>query len=508
MGYWEDRQAQQMYQAMNDAEQASQEIADIYAKASREINYEIQKIYERYRDKFNLSDEEAKKLLNTMRNPTDIDELIQRLKETKGPAAQEILKELESPAYRARIERLQNLQQEIDRVMRDVYNQEKKVSTTHYINQYCNAYYQEIYNIQRRAGFQFSFSAVDPKELHRILSMSWTGANYSQRIWKNTEALAKDLKEQLILGYLTGKPLGEIASEIANKYSTGAYNARRLVRTEAAFMYNQGHMTAYDECGIDKYRIMATLDLRTSEKCRGMDGKVYEKRKAVVGVNMPPFHPFCRTITLAVLDDENLAELTRIARDPVTGKNVKVPADTTYEQWYKKNVTNNPKAQAAEKMSKNRASDQRQFERYKNVIGSSASGKRFDKFQDLKYNEPKEFAKMQRNYKTFKAIDGKTWSDEFKTKAKETYKKFRKHDIEMSDHALARFLDRSKKAGTPMTVQSLAEQHKKPVNFYDGEKSIRFYDEIAMVSNTETGEIVSLVRRKNAKKDWEVADDE
>ena len=507
MGYWENRKADQMYQAMNDAEKVSQEIADIYAKASRELNYEIQKVYERYRDKFNLSDEEAKKLLNTMRDPSDIDELIRRLKETKGAAAKEILKELESPAYRARIERMQNLQQEIDRVMREVYNQEKKVSTSHYINQYCNAYYQEIFNIQRRVGFQFSFSAVDPKELNRILSMSWAGAVFSERIWKNTEALKRDLKEQLTLGYLTGKSENEMAAEIANKYSTGAYKARRLVRTEAAYMDNQGHMAAYDECGIERYRIVATLDLRTSEQCRGLDGKEYATKDAIVGINYPPFHPFCRTVTIAVLDDMNLAELQRRAWDPKTGRNTKVPADATYQKWYKQNVANNPKAVAVEKMIKNRASDQKQYERYRAVIGSSA-GKRFDNFQDLKYNEPKEFEKIQRNYKTFKAIDGKTWSDEFKEKAKRTYKQFRKNDIEMSDHALARFLDRGKKSGTEMTVQSMAEQYKKPVNFYDGEKSIRFYDEIAMISNTKTGEIVSLVRRKNPKKDWEVADNE
>ena len=398
MGYWENRKADQMYQAMNDAEKVSQEIADIYAKASRELNFEIQKVYERYRDKFNLSDEEAKKLLNTMRDPSDIDELIRRLKETKGPAAQEILKELESPAYRARIERMQNLQQEIDRVMREVYNQEKKVSTSHYIDQYCNAYYHEIFNIQKKVGFQFGFSVIDPKELNRILSMSWAGAKFSDRIWKNVEDLKKDLKEQLMLNYLTGKPLGEIATEIAEEYSTGAYKARRLVRTEAAYMYNKGHMAAYDECGIEKYRILATLDLRTSQQCRNMDGKVFKRKDEKTGINSPPFHPFCRTITLAVLDDENLEELTRIARDPITGRNVKVPANMTYEQWYEKNVANNPRALAAEKMIKNRASDQKQYERYKKTIGSSA-GKRFENFQELKYNEPEVYEFMKLDYK-------------------------------------------------------------------------------------------------------------
>ncbi len=79
MSYWESRQAREMYEAMEDAEQAAREIADIYAKASRELNYQISKVYERYRDKFNLSDKEAMELLNTLRDPGDIAELKRKL---------------------------------------------------------------------------------------------------------------------------------------------------------------------------------------------------------------------------------------------------------------------------------------------------------------------------------------------------------------------------------------------------------------------------------------------
>lgn len=64
MGYWENRQAQMMYEFMEDAEEISQELADIYAKASRQLNYRIENIYDRFKDKHNLTDEEARQLLN------------------------------------------------------------------------------------------------------------------------------------------------------------------------------------------------------------------------------------------------------------------------------------------------------------------------------------------------------------------------------------------------------------------------------------------------------------
>ena len=342
MGYWENRQAKEMYEAMESAEEAAKEIADVYAMASKELNYKIAQTYEKYRDKYNLSDEEAKKLLNAMRDPSDIEELKMKLKGLKRPEADEILKELESPAYRARIERYENLQSEIDKMMKDVYKQEKKINTNHYVDQYNDSYYREIYDLQKRTGLDFSFSNVDPKELDRILHSNWSGENYSQRIWGNTEKLAQDVKQQLALAYLTGKNESDIAAEIARLYATGAAYARRLIRTESAYISGQAQAAADEEAGIDSYRILATLDLRTSEICREMDGKVFEYKDMQVGVNFPPFHPYCRTTVLSEIDDQDLSQLQRRSRDPETGKIKTFPGDITYKDWYKQEVLGKP----------------------------------------------------------------------------------------------------------------------------------------------------------------------
>lgn len=404
MNYWEKRRAKDMYVAMESAEDAAREIADIYAKASRELNYQITKIYERYRDKYHLKDEEAEKLLNVIKDATDINELKRGLQDLKGAEAKELLKEVESPAYRARIERLQNLQQEIDRKMRDVYQQEKQVHTTHYVNQYNNAYYREIYDLKKRTGMDFSYSYVDEKELNRILSADWSGQNYSKRIWGNTQGLARELKEQMALAYLTGKAESDIACELTKKYATAAANARRLVRTESAYMSGQAQAAADRDAGIDKYRILATLDLRTSDKCREMDGKVFAYDDMEVGVNYPPFHPYCRTTVLSVLDDEDLSALKRRSRDPVTGEVKTFKGDVTYRQWYEKEVAGNQKAQVAEKAVKNRGADLKQYKLYKAQLGKREAGNTFADFQEMKYNklekweDLKGFAKYMRKY--------------------------------------------------------------------------------------------------------------
>lgn len=91
----------------------------------------------------------------------------------------------------------------------------------------------------------------------------------------------------------------------------------------------------------------------------------------------------------------------RRARNPVTGKNELVPADMNYQEWYKQNVANNPKAQAAEKMIKNRSSDKKQYERYREVIGKKA-GKSLADFQEMKYNKPEEWEGIHTRYKDTK----------------------------------------------------------------------------------------------------------
>ena len=405
MSYWESRQAREMYEAMESAEETAKEIANIYAKASRELNYQITTIYERYRDKFNLSDEEATKLLNTLRDPGDLEELKKKLEGLKGPEAQEILKELESPAYRARIERLENLQSEIDRTMQEVYKQEKRISTDHYVDQLNDSYYREIYDLKKRTGLDFSFSNVDEKEINRILQMNWSGANYSQRIWGNTQGLARELKEQLLLGYLTGKSETDMAAELAVKYATGASNARRLVRTESAYVSGQAQAAADKEAGLDHYRILATLDLRTSDICREMDGKVFAYDDMEVGVNYPPFHPYCRTTVLSEIDDQDLSQLKRRSRDVETGKVMTFPGDITYNQWYEKNVAHNPEAIFAEQVAKHRGADIAQYKKYLKVIGKKELGTISD-FREKKYKNPDEYANLKVLYREVNGYNG------------------------------------------------------------------------------------------------------
>lgn len=394
--YWEKRKAQNMFDYMESAEDTADAISQLYLKSSRYISHEAEAIFEKFMTKHNLSEKEAYSLLNAMDDKSSIEALKNALRDgSEDLTRSEILARLESPAYQARIERLQQLQNEIDLTMQNVYGQEKDFSTKHYVDLANESYYKSIFNIQQQVGFSFGFNVIDSNAIDRVINSKWLGGNYSQRIWKNTQALAKDLKEELLINMVTGRTDREVANIIANKFGQGASNARRLVRTESCHLANQMEMESYEECDIEYYRFVATLDLRTSSECRKLDGKKYKVSEQQPGLNCPPMHPWCRSTTICNIDDEDLSQMQRRARNPETGKTETVPATTTYEEWYDKNVANNPKALLEEKKVKNTGKDRKQYESYKKSLGKERVPKDLRTFQDNKYNNSNEFGIMK-----------------------------------------------------------------------------------------------------------------
>ena len=195
---------------MSKAEDTADEIAKLYQKSSGYLSAELDKIFERYKRKHHLTDAEAYRLLNSLHDKTSLEELKEALRAGEG-VEKDILAELESPAYQARLNRLQELQNQLDVTMRNIYRQEKNINTSHYVDLANEAYYRSIFDIQQRTGLGFSFSTIDPAVIDKVINSKWSGANYSTRIWNNTQALAQDLKEELLVNLVTGRTDREVA---------------------------------------------------------------------------------------------------------------------------------------------------------------------------------------------------------------------------------------------------------------------------------------------------------
>lgn len=390
--YWEKRKARELYEELVKAEDTAEEMRQLYIASSNEIKEEAVKLARRFQLRHNLSVKEAERLLARSLDPDDIKNLIMMLKQ--DPQNAELAAELESQAYASRISRLMAVQSSIDTVANEIYRRSNAATTAVLQDIGQSMYYKQIFEMQQRAGAAFGFTPLDPDRLMDIINRRWSGQNFSERLWANREQLAAEVKKQLLLGILTGRANRKMAQEIDGRFSVSYNNTRRLVRTEANYVANQLQVESYKDTSVDRYIYVAILDLRTSEVCRDLDKKRFLVSNAIVGENYPPMHPWCRSTTIAWMPDQLLKKLQQSAIDPATGEPVTVPGDMTYREWYDKYVKDNPEAVVQEKSYKNRATDTKQYESYKAVLGDRLPDNVYD-FQKTKYNNPTLFRGWQ-----------------------------------------------------------------------------------------------------------------
>lgn len=136
-----------------------------------------------------------------------------------------------------------------------------------------------------------------------------------------------------------------MSARISTRLNVSAAHARRLVRTETAYVYEQASLKAYQECGIEMYEFLATLDHKTSKPCKELDGKRFYIKDAVPGKNYPPMHPNCRSTTVAAFEDDKVTK--RLAKDR-NGKYYEVPSDMTYPEWKKTYVEGKKQKESTE----------------------------------------------------------------------------------------------------------------------------------------------------------------
>lgn len=399
--YWEMREARNMYKDMQLAEDCAKELSVIYSKAAIYTAKQIEGIFNRFASKHHLTRDEAINFLSEA-DSRDFEKLLEAYKNKTGAQKREVLAELEAPAYKNRMKRLDDINKSINKLINAIASKERDAIGKTMRQVYESSYHHAVYEAARMSGLDLQTGPIDEGALETILKKKWSGQNYSERVWNNTQKVADAIKEELMIGALTGKTEKEMTDSINEQFLSGRNKARRLVRTESSYIHNEAHFQAYKDYGIEEYRFVATLDLRTSQICRERDGSVYRVNDKKIGVNAPPMHPWCRSTTIMNLDDETMHNLERFARDPVTGERMKVPADETYKEWYQRMVEKHgaEAINTAGKSTKNYSSDKVQYQNYINVLGNKFVPDTLEEFQKIKYGNEKQWNDLKYKFRT------------------------------------------------------------------------------------------------------------
>jgi len=504
--YWKQRQEAKFIKSEKDFLDFHNGLVRSFKRAKKNIHNVINSFYIRYADNNELTYDVAMEELD-FEELKDLKDELRMFKILALDSIGEFNLELENMSMSARITRYQALEMQIDAILNNLYDIDYETyGIDKFIDIYKDQYYRTIFNIEQYKGFHSEFAQINTRAIEELINYPFSGSSYSDRLWRQKDDLIFRLKDSLMDTIIKGTHPKELSEEFAKHFETKEYEAYRLLQMENAFIVEQATLKGYSEDGIEKYEILATLDLKTSDICRSQDGKIYDVKKALTGVNSPPFHWFCRTTTIPHIKDNEDGK--RIARDPITGKNYNVPAEMKYEQWYNKYVANDPKAIAEEKKIKNRYSDKKQHTLYKEVLEKEAP-RSFADFQELKYNDSKSWSIKQREYSTINDINNKEWSISYKDKVKKAYYDFRIDNIELSSHGAQRFVERNvdKKGNIVFNQDDIVNILKAKPNYIqkDG-RLVNFQNGVAIIRNKETGEVVSIVVRKNPKEDWIIND--
>lgn len=263
------------------------------------------------------------------------------------------------------------------------------------------------YTIEKQVGADVGFNLWDEQTVKLMIVEQPDLMPYypPKRAVKRGIDLAwgkKQITNQVTQGILQGESIKHLADRLqTNIPNMNRDSAIRTARTAVTGAQNAGRMDSYhaaEQMGIELEKMwIATLDNRTRHDHAVADGQT-------VGVDDPfivggyelmypgdpsgPGHLIynCRCTQIAKVKGVDMSDAKRRAKDPVTGES-EVTENMTYQEWYamKEKQHGKEAMETSWKKVQNKASDQKQYEEYKAIIGKNAP-KTFAQFQDLKYN--------------------------------------------------------------------------------------------------------------------------
>lgn len=248
--YWIKRVSKITWQRYNDLEQENKRLLKFYQQAIDQVERELAKIAIKMQSNPSLSNQHNQKRLSELKSKMSkiTEELMLKI---KGFTEEQIHKAI--------------------------------------INQY-----QDI--IMGMVGNDF---ALPNEELIKMMMDNpWSGANFSDRLWRNKSLLEFNLNEVLTRGFIQGKTTVEIAKELSLRVEKNFDVCLRLVRTERMHYLNESSKKAYQDAGVNQLQYWAAEDERTCETCGNYHQKIMEFDEAPI----LPLHPNCRCTYLPVIE--------------------------------------------------------------------------------------------------------------------------------------------------------------------------------------------------------------
>lgn len=248
--YWINRVSKITWQRYNDLEQENKKLLKFYQQAIDQVERELAKIAIKMQSNPSLSNQHNQKRLSELKSKMSkiTEELMLKI---KGFTEEQIHKAI--------------------------------------INQYQDFIVKIVGN---------DFALPNEELIKMMMDNPWSGANFSDRLWRNKSLLEFNLNEVLTRGFIQGKTTVEIAKELSLRVEKNFDVCLRLVRTERMHYLNESSKKAYQDAGVNQLQYWAAEDERTCETCGNYHQKIMEFDEAPI----LPLHPNCRCTYVPVIE--------------------------------------------------------------------------------------------------------------------------------------------------------------------------------------------------------------
>lgn len=377
---------------MQKGDSFCKETAVQFDRVIANIDKEISAFYARFAENNQISYADAQRVLTTAERNIyrmDVKEYIEKGRTLNY--SNEWAHALENASTVHRVTRLQALQTQMRQQVETVYGAYCKGLNETARDILTEGYYRNIYEVQKGYGRGNPFAQLDTAKANSVIAKPWApdGHNFSEKIWGDREKLLHKLNTKLTQAFIRGDDERKLVRDLAKECGTSRFNAMRLIQTESAYFSAASKLESYKALGVTRYQIVATLDTRTSDICRDMDGEVFDIEKYEPGITANPFHPMCRSTTAPYFEDETGI---RVAQDPKTNETYEVPGDLTYHEWRNSLTEDQKKAfRFDEKAHGNRRADAKQYTKYKAIFGEDFPAS-VEEFQQMKYTDDEDYS--------------------------------------------------------------------------------------------------------------------
>ncbi|WP_144511583.1 minor capsid protein [Bacillus sp. FJAT-22090] len=335
--YWVQRFEMMMQNQFTNSEEYGEVLQELYDLVAEELEKDIAKWYTRFAKNNEVSLSEAKRMLRGAELAEfhwDVQQYIEYGE--RNALDGNWMRQLENASARVHISRLEAIRIQTQQLIEELYGKQLEGVERHLKEVYQDTYYHTAFEIQSGFNVGYSLQAINAAQVQQAISKPWTadGVTFSERIWKNKNELINTLHTELTQSIIRGDSPSKVIATISKKLKVSKDKAGRLVMTESAFFASAAQKGAFEALDVERYEIVATLDGKTSSICQDLDGKVFDMKDYAVGITAPPFHPWCRTVTVPYFEDDYSKRIAR-GKD---GKVYYIDSKIKYPEWKEKFV--------------------------------------------------------------------------------------------------------------------------------------------------------------------------